>query len=1405
MMRTWLKDKAGTTGSPARGQRRGASIIEILLAVAIFGALAAGLLVFVWEPMTASGSASEWNRAVFLAEEGLEAARSIRSGGWTHLTEGPHGIAKPGGVWQFSGTSDTSDGFTRVVTVGMVERDANGNIVDSGGLPDPRTKLVTSTVSWGSLFGGTKSLDFSAYITNWNVYDWKQTSDSHFYGGTLDHVTVVGTGDDAHLELETMMMEKYWIPSQGILVTHTSDTDWSGGTYTDTILNETGEPANITGTGDPEWVELAAGKSIFETTDQDFIDGTFSDTVVAGTGDLGAVALDTHVAWFEVSSPSLSHMNGVAMYSSIAGFAVGGSGDILEWDGYEWSEALSPTGNALYDISMASDTTGFAVGGNGSIISWNGTVWSSSASPTGNTLYGVYQISSTDAWAVGASGTILHWDGSTWMLHTDTGNHTWRDIHMVSATDGWAVSASGVIYRWNGTGWSNVASPTAKALYSVSFSSPTLGFAVGTQGTIIKWDGTSWTVAASPTADALNGIHMISDLNGWAVGSGGALVHWDGTSWSNHTAPSSDQMNAIFFLTPSEGFAVGNTGVIWRYGGGYKPYGTYISASLDAGETVDWGHAYWSEDLRPDTDLTVAFRGGNTSSPNPAWTDWSAEFTDPFDTNIPLPDTRYIQYRVTLTSSNMEYTPRLEAISISYNEPSPEIYYGVAANDANTDAWAVGSGGALARYDGSNWSDYPSPVTDTLLDIDFYDDTHVWVVGDNGTVIFWDGMTWTVQTTPTNRTLYGVEAVSPTSVYAVGQAGTALHFDGVSWTLQTVPDNKDLLEISMLSDSYGVAVGRRGLIVAWDGMSWSIQSSGTTAPLNGVDALATDFAVAVGQSGVTLHWDGVSWTQEPSGTNNELNAVFCLATDDCWAVGVQQTFLHWDGMIWSEYVFNNPSNPIIQDIYMHTYDSGWSVGESGSFVHYTPYIPSPAYYVSSVVDSGTASAVWNTVSWDSVLPLYTGMSVATRTGPTPIPDGSWSAWSSELSDSGGSTILSPSGRYLQYRVTYTNSDPSSTAVLNSIRLIHGAVTAQDLYGIEGTSISDVWSVGRVGTIIHYDGTDWNAVSSPTTRNLNDVDAVSNVLAFAVGSKGTIVEWDGVGWSTVSSGTNNELNSVSMVDASFGAAVGAGGTILHWNGSSWSSVASPTANDLKDVYLISATEGFAVGVSGTILEWDGVGWSVMTSPVSVTLNGVHALSSSHGWAVGDSGTILFWDGVSWSSFTSPTVSRLYAVESRSVSEAWAVGDFGVIIEYDGTSWSSFASPVSRNLYDLTVYNPTDGWICGALGTILKDPPPYYPTGTFTSSVLDTDLTATIFDTVFWTPTLPVGTSVSLYTRSGATPTPDGTWSAFSPAMTVDSGTAIPSPGARYIQFMAVLSTGDDMYTPQLNDVTITYSQ
>ncbi len=97
--------------------------------------------------------------------------------------------------------------------------------------------------------------------------------------------------------------------------------------------------------------------------------------------------------------------------------------------------------------------------------------------------------------------------------------------------------------------------------------------------------------------------------------------------------------------------------------------------------------------------------------------------------------------------------------------------------------------------------------------------------------------------------------------------------------------------------------------------------------------------------------------------------------------------------------------------------------------------------------------------------------------------------------------------------------------------------------------------------------------------------------------------------------------------------------------------------------------------------------------------------------------------------------------------------------------------------------------------------YYPSGTLVSSAFDSGGTAN-WDTISWTGSTPTGTTLQFRTRTSATQAglASAAWSDY---YTV-SGSAVASPPNRWIQYEAKLTTVNNLVTPVLYDVTITYS-
>ncbi|SRR5579871_780381 len=110
--------------------------------------------------------------------------------------------------------------------------------------------------------------------------------------------------------------------------------------------------------------------------------------------------------------------------------------------------------------------------------------------------------------------------------------------------------------------------------------------------------------------------------------------------------------------------------------------------------------------------------------------------------------------------------------------------------------------------------------------------------------------------------------------------------------------------------------------------------------------------------------------------------------------------------------------------------------------------------------------------------------------------------------------------------------------------------------------------------------------------------------------------------------------------------------------------------------------------------------------------------------------------------------------------------------------------------------------GNIGKVFELRPEFEQQGTFESEVFDTHLFAR-WGRVSWKNQTPESTSVVLNTRSGNVDDPTRNWSGWSADYKTKAGQPSASPGARFLQWKATLTSGDGKHSPLLDEVEIAY--
>jgi photosystem II stability/assembly factor-like uncharacterized protein len=567
---------------------------------------------------------------------------------------------------------------------------------------------------------------------------------------------------------------------------------------------------------------------------------TVSDPTSSRGGDLTTMQDGGWQCWGpDLVDPCRNTLLSVAMVASADGWAVGGAGAILHWNGSTWTKVNSPTTEWLEAVTMSSSNDGWAVGWNGTILRWDGNAWNVVSSPTVDHLSSVAMVTATDGWIVG--GVILHWNGSAWLQVSNPTGTYFNSVDMVSTSDGWAVGSNGVILHWNGSTWSQVSSPTSNSLLSVDMISATDGWAVGISGTILRWDGNAWSQVSSSATDTLNAVAMLSAADGWAVSGGGTILRWNGSVWSQVAVPAVDALYSVMMVTATDGWAVGIGGALLR-----------------------WNGSAWNVVTRP---ITRQLNSVSMSSANDGWA-------------------------VGIGGIILHWNG---SVWSQVSSPTSNGLWSVATVSA-TEAWAVGDYGTILRWNGGAWVQVTSPTAMSLAAVTMLSATDGWIVGGYGTILRWNGSAWTEVRSPTTKSLFSVIMLSPTDGWAVGGLFTVgssiLHWNGNTWIEVNSPTTNILWSVAAVSAADAWAVGDGGTILRWNGSVWSQVNSPVTNSWHSVAMVSATNGWIVAPSGTILHWNGSAWSQVNKSTSSHLLSVTMTATDG-WAVGSWGTILHY--------------------------------------------------------------------------------------------------------------------------------------------------------------------------------------------------------------------------------------------------------------------------------------------------------------------------------------------------------------------------------------------------------------------------------------------------------------------------------------------------------------------------------
>ncbi len=551
--------------------------------------------------------------------------------------------------------------------------------------------------------------------------------------------------------------------------------------------------------------------------------------------------------------------------------------------GWCWRNPL-PHANDLNDVALVNGNFNdvWAVGGRSGYrnlaFHYDGTRWTLVATPqttqpdagASTELFSTWAFSANDVWAGGSRGLLLHWDGARF-----TAVRSGTNLDIISL---WGSPT--------GTLWLGTTSGFLRSVADGGFELPTTGWSLFTVNSIsgsaaddIWFAGNSSSMLHLtegryrdgfyfPGFATLRGIWSSDRCDAWVAGSAGTS-RWTGSGWNvvGNGGNAVDGTNAanvwVASSTSLQQFLGGTPQTNWPSNGP----GFFKSVSVGA-------QGLWAVGSEG---LLAASTGGAptlvTRSAIPAGVTLAGVYVAaPDNVFIAASNATIVRWNGTTWSS----TPI---------GPVSTQWLGIHGTSAN-DIWAVGTGGAIAHFDGSSWAMRNSFTGVTLSSVWAASPTTAWAVGAGGTTLRLQAGVWNLIAQPTGAgtSFTRVWGSSANDVWAVGSGNKLIRSSGSTWFESTIPANQAVADVFGVSGNRVWLATRTGTAVFYNGLQYTTLTGWPQGIFQLWGTSETDLYAAA-QSGTGLfHFDGITWSPVDIPSATDFLSVHGSGAQ-IWAVG----------------------------------------------------------------------------------------------------------------------------------------------------------------------------------------------------------------------------------------------------------------------------------------------------------------------------------------------------------------------------------------------------------------------------------------------------------------------------------------------------------------------------------------
>ncbi|TMM47787.1 WD40/YVTN/BNR-like repeat-containing protein [Colwellia ponticola] len=297
---------------------------------------------------------------------------------------------------------------------------------------------------------------------------------------------------------------------------------------------------------------------------------------------------------------------------------------------------------------------------------------------------------------------------------------------------------------------------------------------------------------------------------------------------------------------------------------------------------------------------------------------------------------------------------------------------------------------------------------------------------------------------------------------------------------------------------------------------------------------------------------------------------------------------------------------------------------------------------------------------------------------------------------------------------------------------------QPLHGIWGASANNLYAVGWMGTLLHYDGQQWHHLSGgkidektgkfqacQENTPLFAIDGSAKGEAWAVGDDGVILHFDGKKWQLEQSPTSINLRAVACAEDQTVYAIGGEGTVLQRNtNGQWLQLECQLSSGFQAM-LIMPDGSLLLGGGRYFIDQGGFRGELVhykdgefhALDFEQSMPRIRALKSYKDGVliVGDQGHLYYLNGLRLDKLESNSHHDLMDIIVLPTGEAIVVGDFGTIMTaaedftkalapppkaVEVSPWQAMETQNTRQLWQVSEGVNGNCYACGEAGTVLR---------------------------------------------------------------------------------------------------------